>query len=255
MITEKSLRKIVVVGVGLLLASVASAHAQIVPVEEAPACAHSFGSGGFVWCVSEAGNLVSFASPAGFEHIRVGNVIEGYAVCVPGAGLDPYSDMAIFSSGWAEPVLIGEPDETSITIERTTTDGRFTLLQRFVGNRGQRAIEIFMTLTNNLEELANVRLLRNADLDIDGTRTSDVFDRTLDSAWARQSHAVSLIARNRAVDHETRLSINLAPRDCTPQSIGVAPTVGRDLAASVRYDIGTLGTGESRTLRFIYRVQ
>jgi hypothetical protein len=292
----------------IVLALAGSAEAQTTP-EIAP-CGFRFGSGAFVWCVSESGTLTRLTSPAGAEHIRVGNVNEGYVVCA--ANASPYYDAGSSSSGWGAPVVVpdpvvpdpvvpdpvvpdpvvldpvvpdpvvadsvaadpvaaesveDDPDDPStdvaaeatagsgITIERSTIDGRFTLRQVFSANKGDRSITVAMTLTNNLEEATAVQLLRSADLDIDNTFNGDVFDKSADAAWARQAHSVTLSALNRNLNHQTRVSSNLAPRTCLPTSFFGIPAVNADLAASIRYDVGTLAAGGSKTLRFRYRVQ
>jgi hypothetical protein len=161
---------------GLFVAFASGAEAQDVddPVVPSMDCRYEFGSGGFAWCVSENGNLVRLTSPREAEHIAVGNVAEGYVVCAPGSGDGPYSDVNVASSGWGPAVLVEEPSETGVSIERTTIDGRFTLLQTFTGNRRDRSITIRMTLTNNGADVDRVRLLRTADLDIDGSSGDDV---------------------------------------------------------------------------------
>ncbi len=150
----------------------------------------------------------------------------------------------------AEPIAA-----SSITIERSTIDGRFTLRQVIRANKRDRAITITMTLTNNFDEIAGVQLLRSADFDVDNTFNGDVFDKSADAAWARQAHSVTLSALNRNLTHQTRISSNLAPRTCLPTSFFGIPAVNADLAASIRYDVGTLAAGDSKILRFRYRVQ
>ena len=244
-----------VLGVCLAFASAAQAQDVDDPVTPGTGCKYEFGSGAFAWCVSENGNLVRLTSPKNAEHLAVENVAEGYVVCIPGTGDGPYSDVNVASSGWGPAVLVEEPSEAGVSIERTTDDGRFTLVQQFAGNRRNRSITIRMTLTNNGADVERVRLLRTADLDIDNTEGDDVFDRSRNAAWARQVRAVTLAALNRGVDHQVRLSTNKTPRNCVPAPYDESvPAVGVDLAASVRYDLGKLATGESQTVRVRYQV-
>lgn len=245
--------RIVVITVFVFLAVIASARAQTIAADSVvrPACAYQFGAGDFVWCVSEAGNIARLTSPHEAEHIRVGSVDEGYVVCSPDGG--PYFDTGMSASGWDAPTLVEPPTEDSVRIARTTTDGRFSLLQEIRGNPRRRHLTIRMTLTNN-GSATNVRLLRSADLDIDGSRANDVFDSSADAAWARQVHAVSLAALNHNVGHHARVSANLSPRHCGPAAQTILPAVGADLAVSVRYDLGELGAGESAAVLFRYQV-
>ena len=248
-----SLRNVAIVLV-LMLASNAQAQAQTLEAEsvQRTACTYEFGSGDFRWCVSATGNIVRLTSPQDFEHIRVGSVNEGYVLCTPAAG--SYFDNGNASGGWEDPVLINGPSENAVTIERTTTDGLFTLRQEITGNNNARNITIRMTLTNNGGDVENVRVLRSADLDIDDSRGNDVFDKSADAAWARQLHAVSLAALNHNVDHHARVSGNLAPRNCAPAAQNYLPSIGADLAVSVRYDLGDLAAGASTVVRFRYHV-
>jgi hypothetical protein len=56
-------------------------------------------------------------------------------------------------------------------------------------------------------------------------------------------------------DHQVRLSTDKTPRNCVPAPFeDSVPAVDDDLAASVRYDLGALATGESRTVRVRYQV-
>lgn len=243
----------VVIALLFLVAFNAPIQGQTLAPEAAaqPACAYQFGSGNFTWCVTANGNIARLTSPRDFEHIAVGNVSEGYVVCTPDGG--SYFDTGAASSGWASPILAADPTEDGVTITRTTLDGRFTLLQEIAGRHTSRTISIRATLTNNGGIVENVRLLRTADLDIDNTRGNDVFDRSADSAWARQHHAVSLSALNENVEHQTRVSANLSPRNCAPAAQAELPSIG-DLAVSVRYDLGHFEAGESKVVRFRYTV-
>src|SRR5688500_15987237 len=109
----------VALAVGLILASAAAAQAQqavSVPpgAEQDPLssnCTYNFGSGAFVWCVSESGSVMRLTSPAGYEHIRNGDFLEGYVVCAPGLG--PYYETGEYgSSGWGAPVRVSGPSGT-----------------------------------------------------------------------------------------------------------------------------------------------
>jgi hypothetical protein len=249
----------VAVGFAFLLGLYGTAAAQVLYPEPAPEptpsteCRYAFGSEGFAWCVSENGNVVTLTSPAGAEHLRVGNVAEGYVLCVPGG--QPYYDVGVIDAGWGPATLVKEVGVIGVAVERTTTDGRFRLRQDIVGNKLQRSITVFMTLTNLLEDAVGVQVLRHADFDVDNTFGDDMFDRSSDGTWARQLHALTLSAADVEVPHQSRISADLAPRTCTPASTLGLPAADGDLAASVRYDLGELASGASRTVTFIYRVQ
>src|SRR3954447_2713433 len=52
-------------------------------------CRKTFTSGtgaqGFSWCYSDTGNIVMLQGPGTAEHIRIGTLMEGYALCVGGS--------------------------------------------------------------------------------------------------------------------------------------------------------------------------
>lgn len=253
---EKSFGNVACV-VTIVLASAALAQAQSVDDSNALGtdCRYEFGSGDFAWCVSEAGNVVRL-SVDGAEHIAVGTVTEGYVVCAAGAG--PYYDVNSASAGWGEPVLVEGPTENAVIIDRTTLDGRFTLRQ-FIHATGEaagdNAVTIRMTLTNNGERRINdVMLLRTADLDVDGTEAGDVFDVSDNAAFARQESAVALLALREGVEHEARVSMDVTPTTCTPDAFSPLPAADADLAVSVRYDLGRMAEGKSKSVRVRYQI-
>ena len=238
----------------LCFAFAALTQAQTVDDPNAPGtdCKYEFGSGDFAWCVSENGNIVRL-SVGGVEHIAVGTVAEGYVVCAAEAG--PYYDVNAASGGWGAPVVVDGPTETSVTIERTTLDGRFTLLQFIHSTQEENSITIRMTVTNNGPRRINdVMLLRTADLDVDGTEAGDVFDVSENAASAREASTVMLVALREGLTHEARISTDVAPTTCTPDSFGAAPATDADLAASIRYDLGRMAEGKSKSARIRYLV-
>ena len=250
----------VVVSLAFVFLAHESAHAQLFGPSPAPApppvsteCAHTFGHEEFAWCVSENGNLVALTSPAGAEHIRVGNVSEGYVVCAPDA--DSYYDVGTSSAGWEQAILVEAVGPSNVAIERTTTDGRFTLRQDVIGNSRERSITVVMTLTNLLGDATGVQILRHADVDVDNTFADDVFDKSADATWARQVHALTLTAVDGDVPHQTHISADPAPRTCTRAAVRQLPSQDSDLSVSVRYDVGDLAAGATRTVTFAYRVQ
>lgn len=249
---KKSLGNVAYV-VTLILASAALAQAQSVddPTTPGTDCKYEFGSGDFAWCVSAAGNIVRLSSN-GAEHIAVGTVAEGYVVCASEEG--PYYDVHAVSAGWGEPVLVEGPADDAVTIERTTLDGRFTLLQ-FIHATAGNSITIRMTLTNNgRRRINNVMLLRSADLDVDGTEAGDVFDVSENAALVREKSAVALVALREALPHEARVATDVAPTTCTPDAWSPLPATDVDLAASIRYDLGRMAEGKSKSVRVRYQV-
>src|SRR5688500_6384913 len=117
-------------------------------------CAYTFGNEGFTWCVSVNGNVVALTSPARTEHIRVGNVSEGYVVCA--ADAEPYFDVGTQAAGWDPATLIGKVGPVNVSLERTTVDGRFRLRHDIFGISKLRSIIVVMTVTNLLGDATAV---------------------------------------------------------------------------------------------------
>jgi hypothetical protein len=174
-----------------------SKSAAVVSPDETSACAHTFASGSGVtylqFCVTVNGNIVEFQSPAGVEQIRQGTYREGYGICDFNRSTSyfDYSDGGA-TSNWNVPVLVTHT-ATMVKIERTTSDGVWTLTQTITSVAGTNPYaKIAMALKNNATPIAGdaegVYLLRFADSDPDqGDSTGSYaqnLDGALDSAWA-----------------------------------------------------------------------
>ena len=75
---------------GMILGSSAFAQSTEQPaapvIEASTNCFATFAIGTVTYCVSEHGNVARFTSPAAApEHIRIGTIREGYAVCAAAA--------------------------------------------------------------------------------------------------------------------------------------------------------------------------
>lgn len=158
-------------------------------------CAYTFTSGSgqtyLQFCVTVNGNITEFQSPVGVEQIRQGAYSEGYQICdgTTGIAYYDYADGGA-TANWNAPVTLSS-SSTSVKIQRTTSDGAWTLTQTFtkVGGTNPYA-KITMALKNNSAETKFVELARYADSDPDhgdSAHGGDGFlqdlDGTLDSAW------------------------------------------------------------------------
>ena len=156
-------------------------------------CSHSFTVPGQLnsflsFCVSVNGNIVSLQSPSGFDSIAQGGVGEGYGVCDISTGTS-YYDWAYTDSGtWSAPVLVSS-SATAVKIERTTTDGLWTLTQTISKQSGaQPYAKITMALKNNTGITKDAYLVRYADVDPANAPFTDStflesFDSSQYSAW------------------------------------------------------------------------
>ena len=247
------MRSLALIGILLLTMSTLAAQDKQQPSMDVGVastnCTYNFGLGILRWCVSEAGNLMSLAFGE-WEHIRVGEFIEGYVVCATGAG--PYYDYGSTASGWGTPALVSGPSATGVTISRTTTDGRFTLVQAFKGDKVERDITITMTLTNNGPALDDVRLLRHVDFDVDRDFAFNHWVKGFSAVWASVFHGVTLGALTLTTAHVVGITEYFGSGNCVP-SLVASPKDG-DYGAFGRYHLGSLGAGKKKVVKFAYRL-
>lgn len=155
-------------------------------------CASTYTSGSgqglFQWCVTSNGNVVSIQSPEAEEHIFEGTVGEGYQIC-DFTALVAYTDYAAAADtgNWKASVVTqpNGPNTFPLTIKRTTTDGKYTLTQKFSQVPADFTIKIATTVKNNTTSSPFLYVYRYADLDIDnaGAFSIDWFDQGANSAW------------------------------------------------------------------------
>jgi hypothetical protein len=248
---------IIAVGLFLVAASTASAQ-QAAPAgghdAQSTACTYNFGSGNFVWCVSDTGNLMRLTSPSGFEHVRLGAFDEGYVLCATGLG--PYYDNGDNgNAGWGAPVLVAAPSSTGVKIRRTSTDGRWSLEHQFKSDKTERDITVTMVLTNlSGATQTNVQLLRTVDYDMDNSTGGDIFDRSADGTWTRETHGGTLSAITYTEPHTAGVLTSISTNVCNP-AVSAVPTSPTDLGVFVQYNLGNLAAGKKKTVKVAFRIQ
>jgi len=224
----------------------------------------NFGSGQtlFNFCVSSNGNLVQFTSPQGFEHIREGQVGEGYGICdrTANAGYFDYADEGA-SGNWNSSIVVqsGGANTFPLKITRTTSDGIFTLTQVFSSNTSERIAKIAMTLKNNSGVSKSILFLRFADIDANNAHNGDFmneFDYGFDSAWGYNSFAYGLALSTvpTGTSHDGRVwrTTSAGPNPCN-SSLNVPPTpFFGDGSAGIVYGF-TLAAGKSTTVTVEYQ--
>ena len=136
-------------------------------------------------CVSKSGQVVSFESPQGYEHIRVGQVFEGYAIC-------GHQRSSEYEDTNYEPALAGDADRVQqpngpntfpLTIYDKMRD--LELVQTFTRNAASRELIINMKLYNRTaDDFYISRIRRGVDFDINNTPGDDVFTRTAKTIFA-----------------------------------------------------------------------
>jgi hypothetical protein len=156
-------------------------------------CTYTFTSGSgatyLQFCVTVNGNIVEFQSPLNKEQIRQGTYGEGYGICDLSTETSYYDYADTGDSGnWKAPTTVTH-GATMVKIERTTSDGLWTLTQTITSMPGMSpAAKVLMALKNNSSSSKFAYVFRWADVDpgqAAGTDTNykEDFDGTLDSAW------------------------------------------------------------------------
>ena len=139
-------------------------------------------------CVSGHGNvnLLVYGPISGpVNHVNS----EGY--CLREANTaTTYYDASGVEAGWG--VATQSSTATTTTVTRTTTDGLFTLTQNIFFKYGSRLVLIGNLVKNNDTVAHPVFFTRYADLDMDETSTSDVFDIAGASVFAQQTNGIAL---------------------------------------------------------------
>lgn len=183
---------------------------------------HNFSSGNNALniCFSNHGNLIKFTSPAGFEHIQLGTIAEGYSITDIGSGVS-YYDFGSFESGFGAP-SIAQPNGANtfpLTITRSTTDGIYQLRQVFSWNTATKQVTIAMTVVNNTTVTRTIHLTRYFDGDIDNIASDDFYARTNASviAWNDGDGAHGLVLTSQSLNTTKSTSV-------TPFSTGTVPT-------------------------------
>jgi len=224
------------------------------PVPDGYNCAggaFNFGSGAntFNTCVSDTGNIVVFNSSGG-EVINLGTVIEGYIVCADSGN---YYDVIAAASGWNAPT-ISTPGVLPITITRSTSDGRFLLTQKYAKDNAEHDFTVTMTLKATGGARTNVRLVRAVDIDVDENLSGsfvDLFDRSVDAVWGRQTHGFSMTAQTLGVSHSTTIRPIAVPTTCDLGTDATPQTY--DGYGAIQYNIGGMNSNSSKTVKVVYR--
>ena len=155
-------------------------------------CTYTFTSGSgttyLKFCVTVNGNLTEFQSPTGVEQLDQDGGNEGYGICDATNDNTEYYDYAYLDSrNWAAPTTLSHT-ATEVKIERTTSDGAWTLTQTITKVAGDNPYaKIVMALKNNSATTKSVALLRYASPFPDNAASSgnfkEYYDGGQDGAW------------------------------------------------------------------------
>jgi hypothetical protein len=152
-------------------------------------CTYKFTSGSgttyLQFCVTVNGNIVEFDSPSDVEQIDQGSSPdEGYGICDDTTETQYYDYGYEDSSNW-NPATKVSSTATSVKIERTTSDGAWTLTQTITSSAGTNPYaKIAMALKNNSSVSKEAQLIRYANANPDyGYPYEENYDGSEDSVW------------------------------------------------------------------------
>jgi hypothetical protein len=160
-------------------------------------CTYTFTSGSgatyLQFCVTVNGNIVEFNSPQGVEQLSQGGALEGYGICDTSTMVGYYDYAYTDSGNWNPPTTVTHT-ATEVKIERTTSDGAWTLTQTIVPVPGTNPYaKITMALKNNsgVTKLAYLLRYGNADPDAAGSSGNyyENYDGSNDSAWGNSDYS------------------------------------------------------------------
>ncbi|KAA1418976.1 hypothetical protein F0U44_10950 [Nocardioides humilatus] len=236
-------------------------------IDSGGACSstHTFSSGStlFETCFTSDGNMVEFkvgvVGGGPFELIRSGAFVEGYALCSTAGGVSGFDASVLGETGFNDPTIAqpGGANTFPLTITRTTTDGRFSLKQKFSAS-ASRIVTITMSVTNTSGgDLAGVKLSRLGDIDLIG----EVFDIHNDFGLSTRRSAIvfdnpgsALTLTGTSRGRPVVTSVGFFPDNhdsCAPLA-GVSVTGPEDMMAKATYNLGTINAGDTREVAFTY---
>jgi hypothetical protein len=232
-------------------------------IEASTNCFATFAIGTLTYCVSEHGNIARFSSPAAApEHIRIGVIREGYAVCAGNAaGAAPVVayDSGNVEAGWQVPVTIsqpGGPNTLPLCITRRTL-GNLEVQQCFSNVANEREVNITMTLRNlSGATRYNVMLDRYFDGDIAGDAGDDRYTRSADAVSGEDGLYTVALSNidGLAVAHTTAVHtfIGFVANACNQATVAT-PTAAGDFVGRVSHQFGNLAANAVRTIHVQYR--
>lgn len=216
--------------------------------------------------VSDAGNILRFEGPTGYDHVGVGQIGEGYVLCY---GATNAYDTGSAQSGFGPST--NSCAGSSCTFTRTTSDGRMRLRQVIRKDTTQRMVAIEMALTNlGPGSIGSVILRRQIDLDVDTggalgsgdftnwfatTERDSVFAWNANNDHAREDHGVVMrhIGKSPGTPlHQPKVTSAILDNSCSPLNIAASNPVTGDYGATIQYNFGTMTAGRTLSARFQY---
>jgi len=167
-------------------------------------------------------------------------------------------DTGSSAAAFAAPYFLGTGP---VRVFRTTADGFLDFRQTFGFSGSDKSLKITMKVTNLSGLLVTgIVLRRQVDFDIDGlfgannhaTTGADSVSAWNDPGAVAESHGMVLrhTSQSSGVSHTASVTSGILDTACSPASPGT-PVVG-DYGDTVRYVIGTLKPGTSKTVKVDY---
>jgi hypothetical protein len=209
------------------------------------------GAGLMQFSISTHGNLVSFTSPKGSQHINS----EGYVLC--DANTEGF-DSGRFESGCGDATVSQPNGANTFPLTITRNCGCIQFKQAFSAQDcTEKDFTITMTAKNVCSfTLPNVRITRYFDGDIDLTEDDDLYIQTPDSVAGIGLHGLSLTALDFAASHSTAIELfedwNSGGREKC-EATGTPPSGRNDFVGRVEYSLGDLAPAASKTRKVTYR--
>lgn len=250
---------------------VAQQRTQKQAAEAAPdttTCSFSYSSGAggtsTAYCLSVNGNIVQFASPAGYELIDAGAVYEGYGVCDVNDPDTTNDDVAYFdyartdSGNWGATV-VSAPNATTRKFVRATADGIWQLTQTIKQIKANASSAGSVKVTMALKNLSGVarlaRLIRMADVDA-GDHLNDHFVADHNAAWGTEFGGFGLMSINNTFSGITHAgfiqTVFAGPDPCNyGVNLGNQPFVGD--GSILHLYLTTVNPGATRTVVMTYK--
>jgi hypothetical protein len=179
--------------------------ADISATDATTSCAYTFTTGSgptyMKFCVTVNGNITQFESPAGNEQINVQSVGEGYGLCTYNSESETsydYYDWGESDSGnWGPSTLLSQT-ATEVKIQRTTSDGNWTLTQTFTqvgGSLPYAKVDMQLKYNSATPNVGMYAFFRWVNVDASDT-TRNTLDWTSDSAWGYVHLAYGLMMQS-----------------------------------------------------------
>jgi len=211
-------------------------------------------------CISNHGNLMQFESPYGSgDHIAQ----EGYALC-SGQYVFGY-DSGVYEAGCGNPTISQPNGPNTLPLTITRNCGCVNFKQVFARDTAEKDVTITMTFKNNCGyTIFDALLCRYFDGDMNGDSRDDIYDRTIDTVYARDGGYngdglsltdLSFAASGGFIERYSDWSHDIGggAKKCGGLWQNVYPTALGDYVGRQTYYFGAMASGVSKTVKVVYR--